>query len=520
MDKFTHRTKQHRRNFNMTEENEKQENPENLPVPAPKAPVPIVNGKFVPTDFDGLWRIANVMASTDMVPDRYKNNTPDTFVALSMGMEIGLSNMGSLQNISVVNGMPTVFADGVTGLIQGSGMLEWMEEGFRDGDKEVDPSDLPVKLGEWPDTLKAYCHMKRKGQEKVYKGTFSVADAKRMGKWMYKEKSVWSQHPARMLTWRARTWPCRDGFSDILKGLKIYEEVVDYAADLEDTNGKYEVVEPKLTKVPEEKVVEDERVPGKTLFESMCDEEKINHGLAMDYIEEIAEVTGAPIITITTKAINNKDEFVGKFAAWAQVQSEAMKEKEFSANAETNDTTESSEPDDVKNTSSDQPDGHSEKEQEAADTTTSGHADGENGDSVDDLRPGQADEASSSQKTTIRKWGGLRGVDFKEYVPEHPDDFLGISAEEYAKAVKKWNSLVYARSKDEWPLKSTEKQPEIDFPEQSIKQHLTEIKKDYPTEVDKSLEFRGFARGGLSEDASKIVLQDVIDIMGGKVLVK
>jgi hypothetical protein len=223
-----------------------------------------------------------------------------------------------------------------------------------------------------------------------------------------------------------------------------------------------------------------------------------------------------------------------------------MKQKELSANAETPDTTEkenegpgpdnengtvfghqlidgkdrNSEPDDVKNTSSDQPDGHSEKEQEAADTTTSGHADGENGDSVDDLRPGQADEASSSQKTTIRKWGGLRGVDFQKYVPEHPEDFEGISADEYAKAVKKWNSLVYARSKDEWPLKSTEKQPEIDFPEQSIKQHLTEIKKDYPTEVDKSLEFRGFAKGGLSEDASKIVLQDVIDIMGGKVLVK
>lgn len=537
----------------MAEESKNQDNPENLPVPAPKAQVPIVDGKFAPTDFDGLWRIAHVMAATSMCPERYRGNTADVFVALSMGMEIGLSHMGALQNIAVVKGTPTVFADGVTGLIQGSGQLEWMQEGFKDGDKEIDPSDLPVKLNEWPDTLKAYCHMKRKNQLEIYKGSFSVADAKRMGKWMYKEKSVWSQHPARMLTWRARTWPCRDGFSDILKGLKIYEEVVDYDADMADTNGQYEVVEPEVvTKTKDEGIVKDtpQVVEDKTLFQSMCEDSNIDHDIAMNYIKEIADVTGAPIITITARAVNKKSEFIAKFDAWKLTQKEAKKPeedegpkpdnesgtafghpidsgpeatktepKEVCQNCDVPDcpgceTKEmgDAEPDDVKNSSSDQPDGHSAEDREAGPDTA--------GSSVDDANDGQADKASVPQKTTIKKWGGLRGVDFGPYVKEHPEDFEGIPAKEYDKAIKKWNSLVYARTKEDWPLKSTEKQPEIEFPKQSMKQHLSEMRKDYPEETEKSIQFRGFGKSGLGEDACAIVVQDVVDLMGGKVLKK
>ena len=503
----------------MAEENEKQENTENLPVAAPKSQVPIVDGKFAPTDFDGLWRVAHVMASTSMCPDRFRGKTNDTFVALAMGMEIGLSHMGSLQNIAVIKGTPTVFADGVTGLIQGSGQLEWMEEGFKNGDKEVDPSDLPVNLDEWPDTLKAYCNMKRRGQEKVYKGSFSVADAKRMGRWM--QKGVWSQHPARLLTWRARTWPCRDGFSDILKGLKIYEEVADYDAELKDTNGQYEVVEPEIVNQIKEgasitnpSATEED----KTLFESMCEEMEINHDLAMKYIKEISGVTGAPILTITAKAVNNHTEFAAKFEAWANTQTEAMKEAEPG----TDGTAEKCQNCDV-------PDcpGCEIKEIGKPDTADKGDPKADNGsDPVPEPAEGDrgadlsASPPQNKEKSTIKKWGGMRGVDFAPYVKEHPEDFEGISTQEYDKAIKKWNTLVYARTKEDWPHQSTEKQSEINFPKQSMKQHLSEMRKDYPEETEKSLQFRGFAKSGLSEDACAIVVQDVIDLMGGKVLKK
>lgn len=163
---------------------------------------------IVPQDFDGVWRIAKAVVTAGMAPKGL--DTPEkAMVAIMHGMEVGLTPMAALQSIAVVNGRPTIWGDGALGLVQGSGKLEAHKEEF-EGDGE---------------SKKAICTVKRKGDPEIKRGEFSVADAKKAGLWG--KSGPWTQYPSRMLMMRARGFALRDGFSDVLRGLGIAEEVQD-----------------------------------------------------------------------------------------------------------------------------------------------------------------------------------------------------------------------------------------------------------------------------------------------------
>lgn len=178
---------------------------------APRLPALQAGGSvkaIVPQDFDGAWRIANAVVKAGMAPKGL--DTPEkAMVAIMHGMEVGMTPMAALQSIAVVNGRPTIWGDGALGLVQGSGLMESHKEWFEG-------------TGE---TRKAICTVKRKGDPEIKTGEFSVADAKKAGLWG--KAGPWSQYPDRMLKMRARGFALRDGFSDVLRGLGIAEEVQD-----------------------------------------------------------------------------------------------------------------------------------------------------------------------------------------------------------------------------------------------------------------------------------------------------
>jgi hypothetical protein len=180
--------------------------------PAPKPPrAPLTAGNIpraiVPVDFDGAYRIANVVTQAGMAPKTLQT-VEKAMVAILHGLEVGLTPMNALQSIAVINGRPTIWGDGAIGLIRASGLLEWMEEKYEgEGDKLV-----------------AVCIVKRKGEPKPVRGEFSWQDAKKAN--LLAKDGPWQTYPRRMLQMRAR-WPLRDVFADVLKGLSIREEVED-----------------------------------------------------------------------------------------------------------------------------------------------------------------------------------------------------------------------------------------------------------------------------------------------------
>ena len=133
--------------------------------------------------------------------------TPEQALVIMMaGRDLGLSYMQSLRMFHVINGKPTMSADGMVGVCKASPLCEKFER--------VSESASSVT---WA--------TKRQG-EPEQRSTFTLEDAERAGL-LGKKDSNWAKYPIRMLNARAKAFLARDVFPDILAGLLTTEEAAD-----------------------------------------------------------------------------------------------------------------------------------------------------------------------------------------------------------------------------------------------------------------------------------------------------
>jgi hypothetical protein len=205
---------------------------------------------FAPQTMTEAIEFSNMLSRSQMVPKNYQNKPEDVLVAVQWGYEIGLAPLQALQNISVINGKPSVYGDAAMALVQASPVCEDVQETI-----EGDGTSNPV----------AVCKVKRRGRSEVI-SKYSVEDAKRAGLWG--KQGPWTQYPKRMLQMRARGFALRDAFPDVLKGLITVEEAQDYPADEKDITPKpvissnpldaitnLSVSEPEILEVPAEECI-------------------------------------------------------------------------------------------------------------------------------------------------------------------------------------------------------------------------------------------------------------------------
>jgi hypothetical protein len=176
--------------------------------PKPKAALVTGNpvAAMVPNSVESAWRLSEVIAASGMAPKTYGTDPNKIMVGMLAGMEIGLTPFAALQSIAVINGNPSLWGDGALALVLASNLVEDMEE--RD------------------DGQTATCTITRVGRKTPIVRSFSNEDAKRAG--LLGKAGPWTQYPARMRQMRARAFALRDGFPDVLKGLRIAEEAKDY----------------------------------------------------------------------------------------------------------------------------------------------------------------------------------------------------------------------------------------------------------------------------------------------------
>lgn len=168
---------------------------------------------FAPATITEAIQFSEMLAKSAMVPKQYQGKPEDIMVAVQWGYEIGLAPLQALQNISVINGKPSVYGDAAMALVQASPVCEGVDE-YIEGEGTPNPI--------------AVCVAKRKGRNPVI-ARFSVEDAKRAGLWG--KQGPWQAYPKRMLQMRARGFALRDAFPDVLKGLITAEEAQDYPAE-------------------------------------------------------------------------------------------------------------------------------------------------------------------------------------------------------------------------------------------------------------------------------------------------
>jgi len=157
--------------------------------------------EFKPNNLGQAWKLADIISKTSFKAGH--KSAEDIFIAMSMGQQIGLNPFQSVQNISVINGRPSLWGDGLVAVCQSHPDYEGIEESF---DK---------------DSWEAICTVKRKGKPPVTE-TFSKEDAQIAGLWG--KSGPWKQYPRKMLRNRARTWALRTQFADALMGLITTEE--------------------------------------------------------------------------------------------------------------------------------------------------------------------------------------------------------------------------------------------------------------------------------------------------------
>ena len=179
--------------------------------PAPKPPL-VGGGKInaiIPQDIESVFRLANVIVTAKMNP-KSLDTVEKCTVAIMHGLEVGFTPMAALQSIAVVNGMPSIWGDGLIALVRASGLLEDFQETVDD-----------VQAGP---TI-AVCKVKRKDSPSWVVQSFTRPQAMKAGLW--RKQGPWVQYPHRMMQMRARAFALRDAFPDVLRGLHSAEEVTD-----------------------------------------------------------------------------------------------------------------------------------------------------------------------------------------------------------------------------------------------------------------------------------------------------
>lgn len=170
---------------------------------------PAVAGLFslAPRNLDEAFRLADMLADSDLVAKDYKGKPGNCMVAMQWGAEIGLKPMQALQNIAVINGRPSLWGDAMLALVRSSPLCEYVVE-------TIDANGTAI------------CQVKRRGEPEQIR-TFSDADAKLAG--LIGKQGPWTTNPKRMKQMRARAFALRDVFTDILKGIAMAEEAMDIA---------------------------------------------------------------------------------------------------------------------------------------------------------------------------------------------------------------------------------------------------------------------------------------------------
>ena len=196
-----------------------------LPAPAVPSKVPVSLG-MAPTSLDEGWRLAQLMAKSSLVPKSFQDRPADVLVAIELGMELGLAPMQALQSIAVINGKPSMYGDGFLAIILASSLCTGHDEYF-----EVDGQRKDGLLAEdWKkDSTAAVCSFSRRGRRTPIIQKFTVGMAKKAG--LLAKSGPWQEYPDRMLRMRARSWAGRDGFPDLLRGIRTMEEALDEPPD-------------------------------------------------------------------------------------------------------------------------------------------------------------------------------------------------------------------------------------------------------------------------------------------------
>jgi hypothetical protein len=159
---------------------------------------------FQPQDMNQAWDLAKIVADSDFAPKDYRGKPGNCLIAMQYGADLGIPFLQAIQNISVVNGRPSLW-----------GHLYWAlvtnHRDFVDAEEEIGAKGAKITLH-------------RRGRKPVVR-EFTEEMARTAG---LLGKDSYKNYPHRMYQWRVRHWAGDDLFPEATRGLIPREIAEDY----------------------------------------------------------------------------------------------------------------------------------------------------------------------------------------------------------------------------------------------------------------------------------------------------
>jgi hypothetical protein len=157
-----------------------------------------------------VWRAAQMLAKSNLVPEAYRNKPEDCLIALDLANRQNLSPMMVMQNLYVVKGRPAWSGSFCAAAINGCGKFSPLEYVFvEDGGGGCFARATRLSTG-------AVC----------VSDTITMQMAKDEG-WLGKSGSKWATMPRQMMMYRAASFFARAHCPEVLLGIQTAEEVQD-----------------------------------------------------------------------------------------------------------------------------------------------------------------------------------------------------------------------------------------------------------------------------------------------------
>ena len=161
--------------------------------------------------FEHAQRIAKSLAQAELVPNEYKNNIPNTLIAIEIANRIGASPMMVMQNLNIINGKPSWSSTFIISAINNCGKF----------------SPLQFEVSGSGATLTCYAHTKDLKSGNILKGPKVTMQMAKAEGWLDKKGSKWLTMPELMIMYRSATFFGRLYCPEILMGMQSVDEVID-----------------------------------------------------------------------------------------------------------------------------------------------------------------------------------------------------------------------------------------------------------------------------------------------------
>lgn len=169
--------------------------------------------------FEMQQRMANMYATSTIVPDTYRKNIGNCVIAIDMAMRMGVNPLAAMQNLYIVHGMPAWSTQFLVACVNKCGRFTPLEyEAVGD-----DPSKKDFKM-----RALAYAINDVKKEHPLYGTWITWAMIDGEG-WSKKAGSKWLTMPEQMFRYRAASFWARTYAPEISMGFPTQEDVMDGA---------------------------------------------------------------------------------------------------------------------------------------------------------------------------------------------------------------------------------------------------------------------------------------------------